>query len=111
MAPPTETHFEVVAKHCQEACFGPEGPGSEIKSQVDQWRGGLKLGAWLVAGAFALLAIVVTIGIAVVPASIDAKISAALDRRFGEQQHHPVAADRSMFLPRAIAAETKGPTP
>ena len=42
--PPILDAVAEVTKRCQDHCMGPEGPGGQIKAQVDKWRGGLSVG-------------------------------------------------------------------
>jgi hypothetical protein len=56
--------------------------------------------------ALAVLAIMVPVAILVIPALVDAKISAALDLRFGP--HHAQTASARSSLINQAHAETKG---
>lgn len=63
------------AKACEAHCFGPEGPGGAIKSQVDKWSGAIGLGVWVAGVALALLAVVVTVSIALAPGVIRSSVA------------------------------------
>jgi hypothetical protein len=101
---PTPINAEMVAHDCQAHCFS-EGPGAQLKSQVDKWRGGLALGAWVVAGALTLLTATVTVAISLAPSLVRSAVSAEFDRRAGHAAA-PVVS-KSTLIPQALA-ETKG---
>lgn len=117
-----------LAKRCMEMCFGdPEGPGARIKSLVDQWSGAIALAGKAIGAGFALLALAVTVAIAlapslvrgavsdVVPGLVDSAVSAALRRHGIAEQSPPsqpheaiVQAPRSPWIvPQAHAAQDK----
>lgn len=102
-----------VVKHCRQECFGDsEGPGAQLKSQVDEWRGGLRASLWLVG---LLFAVSVGISITAIPALVDAKIAKQLDARFGKGTPTVSIAPGETWtatVPIAQAhAETKGVSP
>lgn len=100
--PHAGTKLTDLAMQCQDHCMGPDGPGGALKSQVDQWRGGLRASLWIVG---LLFAVSVGVSVTVIPALVDAKITRRLDERFGKMAG-PVAAP-SAFINQAHA-ETKG---
>lgn len=108
------TKFAEVAKHCLALCFGePEGPGAQLKTQMDRWRGAFALGVWIVGAGLGLLAIVVTISMAllpglvrsavatssaqVVPPLVDSAVAAAL-KRHGIVEQAPAAPPPSVIV-------------
>jgi len=123
-----------LAKECQAHCFGPEGPGSRIKAQMDRWIGAVALAGKAIGWGFGLLAIAVTVSLAllpslvryavatstsqVVPGLVDSAVTAAL-RRHGiaereaqtKQREAIVQAPPAPWLFPQAHAETKGTPP
>ena len=62
------TDMPLHARECIEHCmFSSDGPGRlmtvrqlELEGQVNKWRGGIALGIWVMGGAMAVLALLVT---------------------------------------------------
>jgi hypothetical protein len=100
--PITPINAETVARDCQAHCFS-EGPGAQLKSQVDKWRGGLSLGIWVVSGALVLLTAAVTVSMSLVPSLVRSAVSAEFDRR-AERAAAPVGS-KPTLTPQALASQ------
>ncbi len=110
---------------CEAHCFGPDGPGGALKSQVDKWRGGLSVGVWVASALLGLVAVGVGALIALAPGIVKSSVAEVTPgvvreelRKAGiaaiaEAKRQAVMADApsTPWLIGHAHAETKGPTP
>ena len=109
------TNMPLHARECIEHCmFSSDGPGRlmtvrqlELEGQVNKWRGGIALGIWVMGGAMAVLALLVTWSMWSFRTATRQIVIEELDKRIGTLSDHIAKRVEARFSWPFPAAEAQ----